>query len=331
MLMKKRPMKRPLFCLTLLLLSFVVLPFEALSQGAPLSHDFTYRDYRAHPLVWDYATDAQGLIYLANNDGVLVYDGARWMTVPTDNSVRALAIGHNGEVLVGTMGGFGWLAPNNAGQLEYRSLADKLKLKNGEVVRNVSQIFVSEKTTYWLSNDAVITMTGTPANANLQRNVVDSLRGGALIGRQLLVNIDGKGLHKFEAGTVSALTGGEQLDRDVLAGGLAMGTTAVVGGANDGLFSIKGGEVQAFSTPAADYLYAHGIIAIRSISRGRALIGTYSGGALILSADGAIEQKLTAAQGLPSNDIYSVFEDTNGEIWIGHSKGVTVFTPNLHR
>ncbi|MFW5658471.1 MAG: ATP-binding protein [Bacteroidota bacterium] len=296
------------------------------AQGAPLSHNFTYRDYRSHPLVWNFATDEQGVIYLANNDGVLRYDGARWQLTPTDNPVRSVAVSKSGKVLVGTMGGFGWLQPSDNGELKYTSLTDKLKLKD-ETLRNVNQILLKGKTTYFVSSGALIMMEGEPEQAKFKRKKIEGLAGAALVANTVFVNIDGEGLHKFEGDKLSPVRNGDLLEIDLIVGGAQLGSTAVIAGTNDGMFTIENGRLQKFETEARDYLRQHGIISLYSMGSKGVLVGTFSGGALVIDANGKITARYNAQSGLPSSDLYAVFEDNNGEIWIAHSKGVSVFTP----
>ena len=66
---------------------------------------------------------AQGLIYVANNAGVLEFDGVRWrlIPVPSGATVRSLAADGSGRILVGAIGDLGALEPDAAGQLRFVS------------------------------------------------------------------------------------------------------------------------------------------------------------------------------------------------------------------
>ncbi|MFN3966012.1 MAG: hypothetical protein ACK4JC_11530, partial [Silanimonas lenta] len=50
-------------------------------QGAPILQRIGPEVYRATPALWSVAT-APGKVYVASADGVLVYDGVEWSTVP---------------------------------------------------------------------------------------------------------------------------------------------------------------------------------------------------------------------------------------------------------
>src|SRR5580700_6550024 len=106
------------------LILFAILPFVLSSQGLagpnereaglPYLRDYTPREYRAQSQNWSVTQDPRGVIYIGNNDGVLVYDGVRWHTVrvANDSAVRSLDVDSNGVVYVGAHGEFGYLAPD---------------------------------------------------------------------------------------------------------------------------------------------------------------------------------------------------------------------------
>ena len=50
-------------------------------RGRMLSHHFDYKTYRGHQENWSTTQDSLGRIYVANNSGILIFDGARWQLV----------------------------------------------------------------------------------------------------------------------------------------------------------------------------------------------------------------------------------------------------------
>ena len=104
--------------------------------------NYTYKEYDHLPQTWGIAQDKNGFIYVANNGGVLVYDGASWeiIGVPKDAPVRSLAIDETGTVYIGGKNKIGYLAADANGYLQYVSLLDHLddgfkNFSNGEPMR----------------------------------------------------------------------------------------------------------------------------------------------------------------------------------------------------
>ena len=98
------------------LLLLAILPFvlsaEGLARqnerevGLPYLRDYSPREYRAQSQNWSVTQDQRGVIYIGNNDGVLIYDGVRWHTVrvANDSAVHSLDVDSNGRVYVGARG-----------------------------------------------------------------------------------------------------------------------------------------------------------------------------------------------------------------------------------
>ncbi len=71
------------------------------------------------------------------------------------------------------------------------------------------------------------------------------------------------------------------------------------------------------------YLHEKRIYSAVALPDESVVLGTLTGGALIVSKEGEVLQRLSRTEGLPDNDIYSVFADVAGNAWIAHGRGLT--------
>ncbi len=94
--------------------------------GRPLITNYKYQNYGAAPVNWWATEDENGVMYFANNRGVLQFDGVNWNLVDTDALTRSMAQDEDGVIHVGGQGDFGYLAPTETGEMEYVSLVDKI-------------------------------------------------------------------------------------------------------------------------------------------------------------------------------------------------------------
>src|SRR5437016_6586293 len=87
--------------------------------GLPFLHNYSPKEYGAQAQNWAVLQDRHGVVYVGNNDGVLVYDGVHWQTIRLENrsAVRSLDEDGNGTVYVGARGDFGYLALDESGSL----------------------------------------------------------------------------------------------------------------------------------------------------------------------------------------------------------------------
>ena len=92
--------------------------------GLPYLRNYSPKEYGAQEQNWAVTQDPRGVIYIGNNDGVLIYDGVRWQTIRVANgsAVRSLDVDAAGTVYVGARGDFGYLAAGDSGALRYVSL-----------------------------------------------------------------------------------------------------------------------------------------------------------------------------------------------------------------
>ena len=80
------------------LLLLLCLPLYLLGQnsiGLPDVINYSKQSYAAGLQSWDIKQDANGIIYVANNEGLLSFDGKYWNNHPLPNktNVRSVEIG----------------------------------------------------------------------------------------------------------------------------------------------------------------------------------------------------------------------------------------------
>ena len=100
------------------------LPAQSINLGIPPVRHFSKQQYKAGTQNWEIAQDARGLIWCANNEGVLRFDGVYWSLFPVANHtiVRSLLIHPDGRIFAGAQGELGYFFPDAKGRLEYHSL-----------------------------------------------------------------------------------------------------------------------------------------------------------------------------------------------------------------
>ena len=107
---------------------FSLIFFLGGNAQMPLTKHYSALEYGKSPRNWEVTKSGDGLLYVANSDGILEYDGSQWRFIPAPgNTVRTVQANDAGEVFVGTINNFGFLQKNRWGTREYVSLSDSLK------------------------------------------------------------------------------------------------------------------------------------------------------------------------------------------------------------
>lgn len=111
--------------LIITLLSIVWMPAALAVKGARPPFQSFSPDIEVFPQHFAVAEDLLGIIYVGSTDGLLTFDGERWLLTPLPNGdiVRSLTMGEDQRVYIGGYDEFGYAEPDATGQLVYTSLA----------------------------------------------------------------------------------------------------------------------------------------------------------------------------------------------------------------
>src|SRR5450631_155384 len=116
----------------ILLFAKIIFCFSQNPIGIPDIINYSKDLYSAGTQNRGIVQDNDGVIYFANYDGLLSFDGAWWKLYPLSNKtvVRSVSIGRDHKIYVGGQDDFGFFSPDRNGQLAYTSLKELLSGKN---------------------------------------------------------------------------------------------------------------------------------------------------------------------------------------------------------
>jgi ligand-binding sensor domain-containing protein len=117
--------------------------------GTPLIQHFSPKQYNGHPENWAIVQDKRGILYVGNQSGVLEYDGSNWKLIEVPGtSVKAIGVGNDGVVYVGTATDFGYLLNRPGGQIQYVSLSQGLSVGERSILP-VNKLFSDSTGVYF--------------------------------------------------------------------------------------------------------------------------------------------------------------------------------------
>ena len=123
------------------LLLFILTGQLSIAQNTYNYGDFSIRNFgtNEYPGVaqnWDILQNNDDFIIIANNSGILHFDGTAWIKIKPDNDegVRSLAKGEDGTIFVGGDNEFGKLFYDQKGEISYRKLSkDSNNTETGKI------------------------------------------------------------------------------------------------------------------------------------------------------------------------------------------------------
>jgi len=321
-----RPRTTPLlsgvFC-WLLLAGSHVLHAEA-ERGFPLIQTYNAISQRGETQNFAITRDPQGLLYLANVDGVLIFDGAWWREIPigTAKSAFSLDCDATGRVAVGGVDDFGLLAPDDHGTLGYVSLLYLLPPEERDLGQ-VMQVAPTAEGFLFLTRERLLEWDGTRITT-LARFPGD--RPFAMVfpvGPEIYL-WSRDGLSRIAGRHIEPVPGGEAFRgrRVDLILPAAKGLLVSVRG--EGLFLFDQGAAVPFAPEASRWTTAMRLTASSGLRLpdGRWALGSILGGLLLLRPDGGMEQVIDSSVGLPDDFISGVVLDREGSLWLALNNGL---------
>lgn len=96
--------------------------------GTRFVQNYGQDEFRSLPQTWGVIQDARGVLYVANDTGLLIYDSVRWqqLTLPNSATVRSLDISPDGQVYLGAENELGYLSATPQGAARFVSLLERL-------------------------------------------------------------------------------------------------------------------------------------------------------------------------------------------------------------
>ena len=313
-----------LSCLTLLNAAFCQS-----SIGLPAIKNYKNIGYHAGTEIWDVAQDKTGILYFANSDGLLAFDGSYWKLFPMPNqsAIRSMAIDSTGKIYVGGQDELGYFYPDQQGLLTYHSFRSLIPKKGTEgqfadiwdivIVKN--EVFFRSTEIILRLKDNAVTIYDAPGGWRLLESAGTGLfaedkRDG------LMQFIDGQWIARCPQQSTATLhiTGILDYNRDTL----------LVTTRKNGLYLLWGSTLIKKPTAADTILLNDHIHTARKLGPDKYILGTAQNGVLIIDKAGRLHQRFSTAEGLQNSNILSLSPDADENLWLGLENGIAFINYN---
>jgi len=301
--------------------------------------NYSYWDYDHQPQNWAVIQDKHGIIYVGNNGGLLEFDGVSWRLIETPGytPVRSMAIDETGTLYIGGRNEIGYLAPDSRGFLQYVSLLGHLEEEQqsfGNVLKTISMkegiYFCTVKYLFrWHPKTGKIKVW--KPTTTTQRFLM-----AFLCHKKLVIHQENSGLMQMVNNSLELLPGSEIFARE----GIAMAVPFVSQNSFDtpyrnpsptllictrsGRFYLYDGKtVKPFLTEVDDFLKKNKVYHGIRLSSGDFALATLRGGLVIMNSSGHLKYLFNKNSGLQDDNVRYVFEDFQGNLWLGLDRGVS--------
>lgn len=314
----------------MLLRVLLILPwFSILStQGQntialPEIINYSRENYNAGTQNWKIAQDKRGIMYYANNEGLLTFDGNFWKRyiIPGNSSgIQSLAIEETGRIYVGAQAEIGYFEPGAQGRLHYTSL-NNLIPDSEKDFSDVWDVVLHDKGIFFRSFKKIFRLK------NGKINVYSDL-SWAFLGvsnGQVIAQNYANGLLQFKDDRWVPIlqTNNIPVHAQVASIVPLSGDSSLVLIKRYGSFILHKGQLTPFNTPSMQDVTAQNPYAATVLNDDLIAIATSLGGCYIINKKGQFIQRLSRKEGVQNNNILSVFVDANKNLWLGLDNGIS--------
>ena len=291
-------------------------------QELPPVKNFAPADYLAENQNWTISQSGEKLVYVANNKGLLVFNGSEWTLYPSPNetimrSVRAV----DNRIYTGCYMEFGYWEEDPMGRLQYTSLSQSInsELLEDEEFWNILKV-----------DDYVLFQSLNRIYAfNLADKTVAPITSGMNLPKMFAVDQSiyfqkmEQGIFRIENGEEKLVFDDAVVQQDEVVSVFQNEGELVLLTRHNGFWIAQGDSLERWSTKAEDLFSEISVYTGLQLNDGSYALGTISHGLILLDKNGEVLYRIDELNGLRNNTVLSLFQDIDNNLWLGLDNGVS--------
>jgi ligand-binding sensor domain-containing protein/DNA-binding CsgD family transcriptional regulator len=295
--------------------------------GLPDILNYSKQNYRGGAQNRQIRQDKKGVLYFANSEGVMTFDGINWKTYPLPNKsiVRSLEFGPDNKLYVGGQDEFGYFSPDEKGQLVYHSLKNLLPVEERSFT-DVWEIYFYRDWIFFQTSNNIYQISGTHSSIYKSTH----WRFITVCNNRLIAQDYNKGLLSFQNGVWAPFLKKTELPVDYFATSITeIGQdSAILTTVKNGVFLLKGDDITRMQSPFLDNISSMHISSSIMVNQDHIALTTNLDGCYIIDKKGALIQKFSVKEGLQNNNILGIFLDNERNLWLGLDNGIDFIAYN---
>jgi AraC family transcriptional regulator, chitin signaling transcriptional activator len=285
--------------------------------------NFAPDTYHGETQNWNISQSINKNIFIANNKGLIEYNGATWKLYPSPNHtiIRSVKVIDN-RIYTGSYMEFGYWQKDNHSVLHYHSLSTQIRDKllfdeqywkiigyrHWVLFQSLHRIYIYDTRNQTFR--IVTAKTSLPkvfeANQSIYFQKMDN------------------GLYTLDNGNPVLLSDHPVFRKNIVINIFPFGSKLLVQTQNAGFYLCDHNNVTAWKNDASAKINTLSIYCSIRLKDGSFALGTIGEGLYIVSPNGKITMHFDKKNGLQNNTILTLFEDADNNIWMGLDNGVSV-------
>ncbi|GEM_PF-2570487 len=304
----------------LLLLLFLGLQLNAQSvnHGQKMIKVFSPDDYKGGSHINDIVCGKHGLLFAADKNGVLEFNGHSWRQITCGFAVKSMAQLPNGTIYLAGTKGIGMLQKDSSNTLVYHSLNQLSSINWHQTKLRQAQVFCLDKQVIFVLDNEIVIHTQERKqliNSPVRFSYCQILNG------QLYLYAPSKGIFILNNQKTELLSNAPQILNKKIGGFITIKnqTTCLV--VNKGLFNLK--TLTYNKHTELDKIVANATLNGTVQVNSSYLIKTIYKGAYLLNKEGWITNHFKTDNGLSNNNVLCASTDQWNNLWFGTSSGIS--------
>ncbi|MDW5287542.1 triple tyrosine motif-containing protein [Formosa sp. PL04] len=301
--------------------------FFGYAQELPPVENFSAEIYGADNQNWSIDQSDEHYIYVANNKGLLEYNGEKWNLWQSPNKAIIRSVKVDGDrIYTGSYKEFGCWKKNNFGLLEYNSLSDKLDelLIDDE---NFWTILIFEDWVLFQSLNRIYIYNTIDETFNII-NSETVLYKIFEIDRSIYFQKVADGIYKIERGKEVLVSNDPIFQDNILVNIYKIDSKTVFLTQDAGFFTLQNGKIETWESPINEVIKNQRVFSSIQLKNGNLILGTISNGMYKVDLKGNVIAAINQEKGLNNNTVLSLFEDKDQNLWLGLDNGISVVNLN---
>lgn len=296
------------------------LPRHLKEAGYPIIQNYSPDEYDAFDQNWDFVQDSTGVLFVANGDGILTYNGVHWdlLSLPNNGSVFSLEKDNHGRIYVGAHNELGYLQADSHGRLIYTSLLPRLDEDHHDF-NIIRKVLTTDEGIYFSSREKLFRWDGNKftiwENSHSIGQAAYQVNGSTLLFRH------GVGLMQLKNDQFELVPQGERF-ADGIQFILSLDERKYLIGTSNELYIRSDSTFTQLSTDRPDFFKANKLYCGALLMDSTLALGSLSKGILIIDQQGRQRSILSQEGLLQSNQILSLYSDQSGILWAALNSGI---------
>ncbi|RDY59317.1 Two component regulator three Y domain-containing protein [Flagellimonas nanhaiensis] len=284
----------------------------------PPVYNHTLLEYQGGSKNWDLAVNQKGELFVANNKGLLHYNGEKWSLnrLPNKTIIRSVAV-KGDSIFTGSYEEFGLWKKNELGELKYTSLTHLIQ----------GHEFTSEEFWEILPIGDAVYFRSFSAIYMFKNGKVEILDPPEVISdfidynNEIIVAAGNMGLYRMTETEILPLDNQDLLHGKTITDIIQFNGGLLVGTKLNGCYFFDGKDLSPWSPPINEELKMHQLNKLLNLKNGKLVLGTIKNGVYVYDSQTMDSKIINRESGLQNNTVLSLlnFKD---QLWLGLDNGL---------